>query len=91
VCEGLILDIKRANFPNGYQCTTKTTLQHLKHFHSILMLQKLVSSHLWHDLWLKADSIIWHFIKINIWWLRIQVGDISFDLVINKLFGLVIV
>jgi len=55
------------------------------------MHQKLVSSHLWHDLGLTTDLKIWHFIKINIWWLTIQFGDISFDLVINKLFGLVIV
>jgi len=48
-------------------------------------------SHLWHDLGLKTDSIIWKSIKIKIFWLSVQFGDTSFDLVINKLFGLVIV
>jgi len=48
------------------------------------MLQKLVSFHLWHDLGLKTDSIIWHFEKINIWWLTIQFGDIFFDLLITR-------
>ncbi len=39
VCVVLILEI---NFPDGYH---GTTIEHLKHFHSILNFQKLVSSH----------------------------------------------
>jgi len=39
VCVVLILEI---NFPDVYH---GTTIQHLKHFHSILNFQKLVSFH----------------------------------------------
>jgi len=79
VCEGLILE---NNFPNGYHCTNKTKLQHFKHFHSILMLQKLVYPHLWHDLGLKnwCNNLAFHkdqhlVANISIWWYFLWFGD----------------
>jgi hypothetical protein len=50
----LILEI---NFSDGYHCNKNIKLKNMNHFHSILILQKLDFSHLWHDLGLKTDSI----------------------------------